>query len=401
MIITGDRRRVRLAIVSPYPPHRSPIAAYTHELCRALRAVAPQLALSVWMIGHQQRRDRRVELAGTITPGDASAYHRAAQQLHARGTDVVLIQSGPGAAGGPHGRHLLGLCAELVRLGVPYLVTLHDVRVHPRPDEANMLTALCRDAARVIVLSHTARQALVNSRIVAPDRIQTLPLAAPSELIATDVSPPAPLAELVVDLCGRTVLSTIGLLRPGKGIEVAIAALPRIARERPDVCYVVAAPTHSDHARADGERYREALHRQAAHLGVTDHLRLIDTELSRADLVALLRCTAVYLAPDLDTGRTQSASLAYAVAAGRPVVATAHPYAREVVPGSTSVLVPPADPGAIATGVTALLADPERCRAARRAAQGPHRLPTVRHTAQRAVDLLQAVAATPTGVACG
>jgi len=44
-------------------------------------------------------------------------------------TVAVLLQFGPGAAGGPHGRYLLGLTDELSRQHLPYLVTLHGI--HP------------------------------------------------------------------------------------------------------------------------------------------------------------------------------------------------------------------------------------------------------------------------------
>jgi glycosyltransferase involved in cell wall biosynthesis len=55
---------------------------------------------------------------------------------------------------------------------------------------------------------------------------------------------------------------------------------------------------------------------------------------------------------------------AEALAAGTPVVASDIPCLRDVVPDEAGVRVPPDDPGALAAGLTALLADPRRTAAA-------------------------------------
>jgi glycosyltransferase involved in cell wall biosynthesis len=328
---------MRLAVLSRYP-------VYTAELCRALRTVAPEIAVSPWAGG-------RVAAA-----------------------DVVLVEYGTPDA------EVVAVCAGLARTGVPYVVTLHEVGFTLDRD-------VLRHAVAVVVLSTAARQALVATGLVAANRIVTVPFGAPLELIGDAVV--APLSGVLLDLCGRTVLTTLGLRRPASGVEVAVSALPRIAEQRPDVCYVVGAPH-----RAAADRLRQ----RAADLGVADRLILLDAPPKRTELITLLRSTAVYVAPDLDAGRTLSASLTYAVAAGRPVVATAHPYAREIVPAETGELVPPADPVALAGAVTALLADPDRCRAARRVAQGPGRLPSSRQSAERIAELLRWVTARPVRV---
>ena len=54
----------------------------------------------------------------------------------------------------------------------------------------------------------------------------------------------------------RFLLSTFGLLSPGKGIETAIAALPAIVERHPEVMYLIAGRTHPQVARREGEQYR-------------------------------------------------------------------------------------------------------------------------------------------------
>jgi glycosyltransferase involved in cell wall biosynthesis len=349
------------------------VATYTDELIRMLRAVAPEVVPSLWAIARGEAATLADEAppvagglpaAGVIAFDDPSAYRRAGLRLSRVGSSAALLQFGPGTAGGPHGRYLLGLADELKRQHLPYLVTLHGVRPTTRPDDADVAAALCRNAAGVIVLSQSARSALVHNRIAASGRIAVVPQGAPPELVRTGRPPdesaqvgPA-ITDALARISGGPVLTTIGHLRPAKGIEVAVTALPLIAERHPGVRYVVAGRTLDDQLRLSGEWYRETLARIAETLGVAERLILVDADPTPADLAALLRATDVYLAPDVDRGRTSGGSLGYALAAGRPVVAAANPFANEVVPARGGLVVAPGDPTALAAAADTLITDP-------------------------------------------
>ncbi len=63
------------------------------------------------------------------------------------------------------------------------------------------------------------------------------------------------------------VVTTFGLLSPGKGIEHAIAAAGALRHVHDEVVYVVAGRTHPHVVRHEGERYREQLHAQVRDSG--------------------------------------------------------------------------------------------------------------------------------------
>jgi glycosyltransferase involved in cell wall biosynthesis len=390
MYHADNRHRIRLAVVSLCPPQPSPVAVRTDELCRMLRVVAPRIALSVWAV---DRGDGlvptagEIPVAGVIAAEDPSAYRRAGQRLRRLGVNVALLMFGHGTAGGPHGRFILGLTDELTRLQLPYLVALDDIHPSPRPDDADVITALCRSAAGVIVTSGCARAALVRNRLVPPAKIAVVPPGAPPELLHLP-GHDAPAAGLPHPPAGP-LLTTIGHLRPIKGIEVAIAALPMIAKSHPDVRYTVAGRTHAEQARLAGEWYRAALLRAADAFGVADRLHLVDADLARPDLAALLHTTDVYIASDLDRGRTSSDSLGYALAAGCPVVTTDHPFARETVTDGAGVIIAPGDPAALAAAVDRLLDEP-----AQRIAPPPAR-PSSISTAEQIAGLVDLIATPP------
>jgi polysaccharide biosynthesis protein PslF len=389
MRTSNQPRRIRLAIVSPCPPRACPVATYTDELTRMLRTVAPHIAPSVWAIaptGESTPADDAPPTAGgspatgTIACDDPSAYRRAGLRLRRIGAAAALLQYGPGTAGGPHGRYLLSLTDELDRAHVPYLITLHGLHPSIRPDDADVIAALCRHAAGIIVLSHCARTALLHNRLVSPERVAIVAQGAPPELLRPQAADPGPaITRALASVARGPLLTTIGHLRPAKGIEVAMTALPLLAEHYPGVRYIVAGRTHDDHVHLSGQCYRETLVQVAEALGVADRLILLDTDPTPSELSALLHATDVYLAPDLDRGRTSGGSLGYALAAGRPVVAAANPFANEVVPARGSSVVPPGNPTALAAAAERLLTKP---------AQLPSRWPSSIATAEQIAGLV-------------
>ncbi len=364
----GSGRRLRLAIVSTYPPRRCGLATFAGDLFTALAAVAPDVAAVVCAVDHGARM-YPAEVHATIRAEDAADYRRAARQLHLLGVDAVLIQHEYGIFGGPDGSYVLGLADQLRRLGVPYLVTLHTVLSQPSPGQAATLAALCRHAAAVTVFTPTAVRLATMHGYAPAERITVVPHGAPEELMA----PGEPVAQrpatagALAEAAGRRVLSTFGLLSPGKGIDTAITAMAEVVRHHPDVRYLVAGATHPEHARVHGERHRDDLHRRVAALGLHDHVRFVDDFLTVGDLAALLRRTEIYLTPYHSRDQISSGTLTFALAAGCAAVSTDYHYARDMLTPDT--LVPPGDPHALARAVDRLLASPHAMARARAAAR--------------------------------
>ncbi len=104
---------------------------------------------------------------------------------------------------------------------------------------------------------------------------------------------------------------------------------------------------------------RARLERQAADLGLADTVRFVGAV---ADVRTPLAAMDVFLLPSRAEG--MSNALLEAMAAGRPVVATAVGGTREAVDADrTGILVPPGDPAALAAAALGLLADPVRAAA--------------------------------------
>jgi glycosyltransferase involved in cell wall biosynthesis len=163
------------------------------------------------------------------------------------------------------------------------------------------------------------------------------------------LAPPDPAARAALGLDPRRpVVGTIGRLEDRKGhdqlLRAACAMLAGGNGCRPQIVIVGDGPL------------REELQAQAESLGVADSVRFAGTV---ADVRPSLAAMDVFVLPSHAEG--MSNALMEAMAAARPVVATAVGGNTEVVvDGKTGVLIPPADPTAIADAIAALLRDPAR-----------------------------------------
>ena len=137
----------------------------------------------------------------------------------------------------------------------------------------------------------------------------------------------------------RPLVLTVARLDAQKGYGHLLAAAATV----PDAVFVLV-----------GEgRKKATLKRQAHALGIAERVRFLG---HRNDVPDLLAACDVFVLPSLYEGLPLS--VLEAMAAARPVVATAIDGTTEaVVPGVTGLLVPPADPTRLAGAIRALLED--------------------------------------------
>jgi glycosyltransferase involved in cell wall biosynthesis len=345
---------VRLAVVSTYAPKACGIAVFSGDLRTAMLAANRGCRVDVVaMIDEGVEIPTAPEVLTTIARNDPDSYRAAAELLGSTDVDVVVIEHEFGLFGGPAGDAVLEL-AQAVRQ--PLVVTLHTVLSEPSPEQLSVLRRLCALATVTTVFTQTARRMIAAEKIAPVERVAVVPHGAPDLLLSS------PAAE---DYPGRRVLSTFGLISAGKGIETAVAALPKIVARHPEVIYLVVGQTHPDVVRHDGESYRDGLARLVTELELSEHVRFVDGFADIAEIARLLAGTAIYLTPYRSREQIVSGALTFAVAAGCPVVSTPYFYAEDLLGSGAGVLVPFEDPDALSSAVLDLLDDPARLAAAR------------------------------------
>ena len=343
----------RIAFLGDYSPRQCGIATFTHDLCEAVAAAEPEAECFVGAVndvpeGYDYPPRVRLELQEK----DLDSYRRAADFLNFNNADVLCVQHEFGIYGGPAGSHLLALLKE-VRM--PVVTTLHTILQNPSAVQRSVMDEIARRSDRLIVMAQKGADILRETYNVPAGKIDIISHGIPDVPFA-----PSESFKAQFGVEGRQVLLTFGLIGPGKGIEHAIEALPKIVKRHPNVVYLVLGATHPHLVAREGERYRLSLERLADDLGVKENVIFYNRFVSLDDLKEFIGATDIYLTPYLQEAQITSGALAYVFGAGKAVVSTPYWHAQELLAEGRGVLVPFRDPQAIAEAVSGLLDDPER-----------------------------------------
>jgi glycosyltransferase involved in cell wall biosynthesis len=299
------------------------------------------------------------EVAGHLQVGSASSHVAAAVVLNT--FDVAIVQHEYGIYGGPDGDQLL---AVLDQVRVPVVTVAHTVLETPSLHQADVLRRVVSASEAVVTMTHAARDRLIHRYGTEPDKVSVIGHGARPRL-ATDIRAAGK----------RPVILTWGLLGPGKGIEWAIDGLRRLRGLNPAPLYVVAGQTHPRVRLHQGENYRNALGHRAQVRGVDSMLRFVRSYLDETALARLISRADVVLLPYDSLEQVTSGVLVEAVAAGKPVVATAFPHAVELLASGAGLVVPQLDGAAIGDALHRVLTEPSLSR--RMAAEAERLAPSV------------------------
>ncbi len=338
----------RVAFIGNYLPRQCGIATFTTDLCAALAGEYGSGRLFAIPVNDPDARyeyPERVRLE--LEQEDSRSYERAAEFLNFNGNDLVCLQHEYGIYGGTAGSHILTL---LRKLKMPLVTTLHTVLRAPDVNQRAVLEEIARLSDRLVVMSELAAQLLRDVYAVPSGKIDVIPHGVP-DLPFMDPN----YFKDKFGTEGKSVLLTFGLLSPNKGIENVIRALPAILARHPNVVYIVSGVTHPHIRRREGERYREQLQALAVELGVADHLMLNNRFVSAEELVEHVGAADIYITPYLQEAQVVSGTLAIALGAGKAIISTPYWHAKELLAEKRGVIVPFADPDAIAQAVIALL----------------------------------------------
>jgi polysaccharide biosynthesis protein PslF len=322
---SGDRRS-SVGFVSTFPPTKCGLATFTASLAGAL---AP--ARRAGVVSCVDELGETVSSPAVVhewVRGSRASLHDAAHVLE--DYDTVIVQHEFGLFSGRDGADIVDL-VDCLRSPV-VIVVLHTVLESPTANQRRIVEELADSADWVVVQSEVARTRLLAAHELDPSRVAVIQHGAPANITAVRPHEPG----------RRPVILSWGLLGPGKGIEHAIEALAELRDLEPPPRYVVLGQTHPNIVRRSGEAYRESLQALAAERGVEDLIEFDDAYRDTADVLAEIRNSDVVLLPYLSR---------------EPVVATAFPHAVELLAAGSGIVVPHADPRAIASALRTLLTD--------------------------------------------
>src|SRR5580658_6680070 len=309
---------MRFGFVSTFPPTQCGLATFTAALRGALLHDTTDEGWVVRLVDAPAPGSDDDVVAQLIT-GDSASLRLAAAQLNL--CDVAIMQHEYGVYGGADGSEILHLLGQVK---VPCVVVLHTVLTDPTPHQRQVLESVIRKADAVVAMTVTARERLAAGYVVDMTKVCIIAHGA--------TTPKTTMAEPTFRTGQFTVL-TWGLLGPGKGIEWGIEAMAMLDDLQPRPRYVVAGQTHPKVLLDEGEAYRDRLHEQVQQAGLGSSVTFDGYYRTTSALASLIRSADVVLLPYDSTEQVTSGVLIEAVAAGKPVVATRFPHAREALAG--------------------------------------------------------------------
>ncbi len=348
-----NRKGPQLIYISTYPPRRCGLATYCEDLVNAIEETG--LFAPAGVVALSQTPGENIygpQVVREVFQDRRADYTAAARFLNEAAPDGVCLQHEFGIFGGTDGDYLVDM---IEGIEAPIFTTFHTVLSRPDAYKRDLMRYLADRSESVVVMAPRAVSLLNDVYGIDPHKIAFIHHGAP-------VPTPTSNQEIKrrLGLEGYTVVCTLGLINPGKGIEYMIQAMPSIVERFPDVIYLVLGQTHPGILRHMGEIYRDSLLKMVEDLRLTRHVKFVDSYLTRNEILDYLSATDIYVTPYLGKEQITSGTLAYAISLGKAIVSTPYMYAEELLGNGAGILVNFRDPEGMAQAVIEILSSPER-----------------------------------------
>lgn len=343
--------RIRnVAFLSTYPSRECGLATFTQDLVRELDKVSLLNKPKVIAVSNNDYSysDRVIM---ELWQHDRQSYIDTANAINNSNIELLVIEHEYGIFGGEAGEYLLDLVDNLQ---IPFVTTLHTVLPRPSEKQREILKLLGEKSAKIITMAKNTKPILEKVYDIDPSKIEVIHHGVPYRILESREK-----LKEKHGLSGRSVISTFGLLSPGKGLEYGIEAIAKVAKEHKDIVYLILGQTHPCVKKEYGEVYREKLMEMVDRLGIKEHVWFVDKYLSKDEIIHYLQLSDIYMTPYLGKDQAVSGTLAYAVGYGRVIVSTPYSYAKEMLSEGRGLLAEFNDAHSLARHIKYILKNPE------------------------------------------
>lgn len=346
-------------LVGTYTPRHDGLATFASDLEHGLTAHDHVRVRIVAIDPEGETFQYPRSVVGRIEQNDESSYVQAAELVQRLKPDVVSLQHEFGLWGvwrdsleSDYASPFLEAIATGPR-PCPVVSTLHTVRPSPHEDEQAVLRRIIEGSAASVVMARTGAMILVDDYGVSPDTLIRIPHGVP----VVDRRPRRYFKRRL-NLEGRTIISTLGMLDPRKGLEYAVAAMEAVVKEHPEALYLIVGETHPEYRKHNGEQYRNELRALVRELKLTQNVRFVNQYLTDRELIDYLQASDIYVTPYLDRNQITSGTLAFAVGSGKAIISTPYSHATEALAEGRGLLAEFRSAESIAHCLEHMLDDP-------------------------------------------
>lgn len=337
--------------IGTYPPKQCGIATFSMDLRNSL--LLHDNAVGIMALSDDSFEYHYTnEVVFNIKQNHKQDYIKAAAFINASSSiDLVILQHEYGIYGGRDGEYVLELAKLLQK---PYVLITHTVLPQPSKRQKQILNDLCYRAMGIVCMTEGSRDLLINLYEAPAELLKVIAHGVP------DFEKHSQLAlKKRFGFEDRQIISTFGLIGPGKGLELGIKAIAELVSTHPNIIYLILGQTHPMLQRYEGEKYRQMLLDLVEKRSLNDHVLFVNKYLTTEELGEYLYMTDIYLSPYPNMDQAVSGTMAFAIGCGRAIVSTAYAYANEVLRNGRGLLVKEIEPGNIAMCLEKVLSNRE------------------------------------------
>lgn len=343
-------RKRQVAFLSTYPPRECGLATFTQDLTNELdkiKLLNESKIISISIENHTY--DKKVIF--DIKQDELDTYLAAAKVINESKIDLLCIQHEYGIFGGNYGDYLIDL---IDKIEIPIVTTLHTVVPQPNIHQKYIINKLSEKSSKIITMARNTIDILKNVYGLEGKNIQVIPHGVPYKIL-----PPREKLKIKYGYKDKIIISTFGLISPGKGLEYGIEAVSKIIKDFKNVIYLILGQTHPVVKKHYGEVYRQKLQNMVNELGLSQHVKFIDKYLEKDELLEYLKLTDIYMTPYIGKDQAVSGTLAYAVGYGKAIVSTPYLYAQELLENGRGLLADFKDADSLAECLSTILENPQ------------------------------------------
>lgn len=315
------KANLSVLIITTFPPRECGIATYTKDLFMALEKIYGD-SIHVEICPLLTMDDNEKEDSGYyLNPQSMASYKKLVKKINCDTTiDMVMVQHEFGLFQSNED----GFLYFLYKIDKKIILGFHTVLPKPNREFGNYVNQIIARVDHIVVMTETSKKILLSDYKIQKSVITVIHHGTHTVVFKDDLS-----LKTKYELEGRTILTTFGLLGPGKSIETTLDALPLLIDEYPNLLFLVLGKTHPTLLKKEAETYRNFLTKKVKDLGLDENIKFINEFLPTATLLEYLQLTDIYLFTSKDPNQAVSGTFAYAMSCGCAILSTPIPHAKE------------------------------------------------------------------------
>jgi len=348
---------ISVLYLSSYIPRKCGIATFTKDLTNAINMLNPSKIADIAALDNDISTSLHYphEVKFRLYENENFDYKELAYRLktgnNENNYDLISLQHEYGIYGKNDGEEILEFIDLMKK---PIVTTLYTVLENPSANQEKILGIICNKSRFLVVMLSNAKNILVEKYGVDRNKIVVIHHGVPDF--------PKLEAETwkrKIKLSKYTIMSSINLISPSKGLEFAIQAVPGIVKKIPNFLYLIIGETHPVYLKKNNgnDVYRKKLKKLVKDLSIGKHVRFVNQYLSIKSLMNYVGASDFYITPYLDAQQAASGALAYGIGAGKVCISTPYLYAQEMLGKLRGILVPFKDSESVAEAVVRVMRD--------------------------------------------